>query len=754
MRPDPTPAPPTSPRFARVVLPIPVDQPFTYQIPDSLVGRVTVGCRVEVPFGKRELSGVVVDLMQRSDVPRTRAIRELADAFAAPALLDLSRWIASYYGCSRGEAMQSVLPPSMRRAKVKARPTGTLRVVDDALRGGGETSDEFVAARTALARAKRQFALLTELVSAGGEAAVPVILEEWGYARDVVDGLVARGIARIDPLDKASPLDALEARVDQLNDEQGKALTLVIDALRAREFRPMLIHGVTGSGKTEVYLRAARHALEAGGGCIVLVPEIGLLPQATARYRRAFGDLVAIIHSRLTGPERFDIWERIQRGDHRVVVGPRSAVFSPVRDLRLIVVDEEQDDSYKQDDKPRYHARAVALVRGKMENAAVLLGSATPSAESMRWARDGKYASARLDQRVAGGVLPEIEIVDMREPDARGSVLSPRLAEHIERTIGAGRQAIVFLNKRGHARTVQCSACGWVAMCKNCDVSLTFHRVDGRLKCHLCGYSRAVPANCDACSSRLLRYSGIGTQRVELELKSMFPGVGVLRMDADTTSGKEGHRRILEEFGSGHYPILLGTQMVTKGHHFPGVGLVGVVSAEEGLNFPDFRSAERTFQQLTQVAGRAGRADGSGRVVIQTYTPDHSVFRYLCAHDYDGFMEEELALRRRLGYPPYARIVLASCSSTHAERLSAFMEGWAGQLRDSLAGRGVVVLGPSPPLVPRVKNRFREQILLKGAVTQAHKDTTLEAFRRLTEKRSGASGIDLRWDVDPESFFW
>ncbi len=754
MRPDASLFAETAQRFARVVLPIPVDQPFTYQIPDALVGRVSVGCRVDVPFGKRELSGVVVDVMSQSDVARTRPIHRVADVFAVEPLLELSNWIASYYGCSRGEAMQSVIPPSMRRAKVKPRPTGVLRIVDEALRRGGETSDAYAAARRTLSRAKRQLALLTELASAGGEAPVPVVLEEWDYARDVVDGLVARGIARIDAVETTSPLDALEGLVEKLNSAQERALALVEESLRTREFRPVLIYGVTGSGKTEVYLRAARHAVEAGGGCIVLVPEIGLLPQATARYRRAFGDLVAIIHSRLTGPERFDIWERIERGEHRVVVGPRSAIFSPVRDLRLIVVDEEQDDSYKQDDKPRYHARAVALVRGKMEKAAVMLGSATPSAESMHFARERKYAFARLTERVAGGSLPEIEIVDMREPESRGHVFSPRLTEHIDRTIASGRQAIVFLNKRGHARTVQCSACGWVAACKNCDVSLTFHRVDNRLKCHLCGFGRATVQRCDKCNSRLLRYTGIGTQRVELELKSIFPGVGVLRMDADTTSGKEGHRRILEEFSTGQYPILLGTQMVTKGHHFPGVGLVGVVSAEEGLNFPDFRSAERTFQQLTQVAGRAGRADDSGRVVIQTYTPDHAVFRHLCAHDYDAFMDEELVLRKQLAYPPFARIVLASCSGTDAASLSSFMATWAETLRADFAGRGVAVLGPSPPLVARVKNRFREQILLKGSLSQVHKDAALATFRRLADAHRGGGAIDLRWDVDPESFFW
>ena len=740
-----------TPRYARVVLPIPVDQSFTYEIPESLRGRVQVGCRVEVPFGKRMLNGVVVDLAATADVPRTRPIHELQETFAPPDLLELATWIASYYGCSRGEAMQAVIPPSLKRAKVKPRPTGLLRVSDDALRRRGEAGEEYVAVQKKLSRAKKQLALITELLSAGGEAPITAILSEWGYAREIVDGLVKRGLVSIEAVERTSPLELLEKTVETLTHAQQDALTRIGTDLSAREFRPSLIYGVTGSGKTEVYLRAARAVIEHGGGCIVLVPEIGLLPQATARYRRAFGDLVAIIHSRLTGPERFDIWERIQRGEHRVVVGPRSAVFSPVRDLRLIIVDEEQDESYKQDDKPRYHARSVAMVRGRAEKLAVLLGSATPSAESVKLARDKRYRLLRLRDRVGGGAMPAIEIVDMREEESRGKVFSQRLIERLDETIKVGRQAIVFLNKRGHARYVQCGACGWLAMCINCDVSLTFHRVDERLKCHLCGYERGVPTRCDKCNSRLLNYTGVGTQRVELDLKALFPGVGVLRMDADTTSGKEGHRKILEEFSTGQYPILLGTQMVTKGHHFPGVALVGVVSAEEGLNFPDFRSAERTFQQLTQVAGRSGRS-GAGAVVIQTYSPDHAVFRHLVANDYDGFMAEELEVRRSLNYPPFARMVLAACSGTDAGLLSAIMLEWAEAARALLGGR-VAVLGPTPPLIPRVKNRFREHMLLKGPLRQNDKDAVLEIFRRLTEKRRGARSIDLRWDVDPESFF-
>jgi len=433
-------------------------------------------------------------------------------------------------------------------------------------------------------------------------------------------------------------------------------------------------------------------------------------------------------------------------------VGPRSAVFSPVKDLRLIIVDEEQDESYKQDDKPRYHARSVSLVRGRDENLTVLLGSATPSAESLRHAAEKKYALATLPGRVGGGALPEIELVDMREEHSRGQIFSPRLLERLEKTLGDGHQAILFLNKRGHARYVQCNACGNVVMCKNCDVSLTFHRVGDRLKCHLCGYERASPQSCEACKSRQLHYTGVGTQRVELELKALFPDTGVLRMDADTTSGKEGHRHILEEFSTGQYPILLGTQMVAKGHHFPNVNLVGVVSAEEGLNFPDFRSAERTFQQLTQVAGRSGRAGTLGGVVIQTYSPEHAVFRHLVAHDYDGFMREELETRRELNYPPFARLVLACCSAPDAGALNAFMESWASASRQLLARRNVAVLGPAPPLVPRVKNRYREQILLKGAINQGDKDAVMAAYNDLKARGRGRSAIELRWDVDPETF--
>jgi primosomal protein N' (replication factor Y) len=740
------------PRYAGVALPIPLDKTFTYEIPAGMAQGAFIGRRVAVPFGGRAMSGIIVSLSDTADLPasRIKPIDRLFETFLPLKLLELSDWIASYYGCSRGESMQSVMPPSFRKSRVRARHRGLVCLTDPGLVSDRTAYDKVVGS---FGRATKQLGLLRMLVESGGEATVETVLDDWSVSRPVLDGLINRGFVAVRPLSEVTPLEKMEGVVEELTPAQKSALKKIEGALAGGGFRPTLLYGVTGSGKTEVYLRAARYVLEKGGGCIVLVPEIGLLPQAATRYRRMFGDKVAIIHSRLTGPERFAIWEKVERGEYRIVVGPRSAIFSPVLDLRLIVVDEEQDDSYKQDEKPRYHARNVALIRGRLSGATVVMGSATPSAESLRHASDGKYDLSLMPVRVSDAPMPVIDIVDMRTDSGRRTFFSKALIEALDQNIEAGNQSIIFLNKRGHARFVQCNACGWVAMCRDCDISLTYHRVDNRMKCHFCGYSRPVAKRCDSCKSPRLYFSGPGTQRVELDLQSLFPGTGILRMDADTTSGKDGHRKILEKFSTGLYPILLGTQMVVKGHHFPGVSLVGVLSAEEGLNFPDFRSAERTFQQLTQVAGRSGRGRELGRVLVQTYMPDHYVFRYLVAHDYDGFIKEELEFRRQLRYPPFARIVLASCVSRDRDRLNVFMEEWAAAMRRELPkNRRIDVLGPAPPVVARVKNRYREQILIKGDLNQACKDLVLDLYRKIIERRKFGRVIELRWDVDPESF--
>lgn len=732
-----------SDRFAKVALPVPVTSLFTYEVPEELRAKIAVGSRVEVPFGRRFLSGIVIELAAESDVSRTKPISSLYETFMSPPLIRLTEWIATYYGCSLGEAAQSVLPPLLKRAGQRQVTEGVVTIEEGV---SGTDADKV------LGRARRQRELATKLIEAGGVVDYAVVVGEWGFTTAHVKGLVAKGVATIQAVHRVSPLERMEPEVEHLTPDQRQALGVIDENLETGVFSPVLLQGVTGSGKTELYLRAARTVVESGGGVIVLVPEIGLLPQATVRYRRAFGDNIAILHSRLTGNERFRIWERVERGECRIVLGPRSAVFSPVRNLRLIVVDEEQDDSYKQDDKPRYHARSVALMRGKFENATVLLGSATPSAESLNHARGGLYRYAALPNRIKGTELPEVRLVDMRTAELEGAFFSSFLLERIDKYLGDKRQIILFLNKRGHARYVQCSACGWVAGCKNCDISLTYHRVRNRLKCHFCGYDRAAVQRCGECGSPRLRFGGAGTQRVELELQTLFPDVRILRMDADTTAGKDGHRNILEKFSSGDYRVLIGTQMVTKGHHFPDVDLVGVLFGEESLHYPDFRSSERTFRQLVQVSGRAGRDSTQGEVVVQTYMPEHHVFTHLQRHDYDGFMTEELKVRRDLNYPPFSRVVLASCSSTNQAALSEVVRAWAQRMQSLVSGKPITVLGPVPPVVARVKNRFREHVLIRGLITNKDKIRMLEAFSETVVKARRGRTVDLRWDVDPEAF--
>jgi primosomal protein N' (replication factor Y) len=728
--------------FAKVALPVPVRATFTYEIPAILRSQVFVGCRVEVPFGRRVLSGIVVALTDQSEVPRTKPLRKIYATYLPNELLALTEWISSYYGCSLGEAAQSVLPPLLRPSSRLARPAGVL--------GLKVPLDPNVAA--SLKRSPKQLELARRLTEAGGGAPASAVFDEWGFTSAHVKALIAKGIAEIHPDAVASGLDAMDSEVQQLNPDQENALRVMIESISSAEFRPLLLQGVTGSGKTELYLRAAKHVLSQGGGCIVLVPEIGLLPQATVRYRREFGARLAIVHSRMTGPERFEMWSKIASGDCRIVLGPRSAVFGPVKNLRLIIVDEEHDESYKQEEKPRYHARNVALVRGKQQNLAVVLGSATPSLESFHNASRGRYRHLWLPHRIGGGALPDIHFVDMRKSAADGHMLSPYLVTRLDANIKAGRQSILFLNKRGHARFVQCHACGWAAKCRNCDISLTYHRVGGRLKCHFCGYAERATGRCPQCGKSALHFEGIGTQRIEMDLASLFPGIGILRMDADTTGGKEGHRAVLEKFSRGNHPILVGTQMVTKGHHFPNVNLVGVLFAEESLNYPDFRSSERTFRQLIQVAGRAGRSSERGEVVIQTFMPEHGVFKWLKSYDYAGFMSEELELRRELKYPPFSRLIRAVCVAPSPEVVARVAGGWARALREAVSRSDVEILGPVAPPVARVKNRHFEQILIKGRFSDADKWAFLDVFARVAEREKGGRTVDVKWDVDPESF--
>jgi primosomal protein N' (replication factor Y) len=532
-----------------------------------------------------------------------------------------------------------------------------------------------------------------------------------------------------------------------LTPAQKKAVNCAGAHLKAGTFGAMLLHGVTGSGKTEVYLTVIEQALAAGRGAIFLLPEIALTPQMLARVTARFGDRVAAIHSGLSAGQRCLVHEGAARGEIKVVVGPRSALFAPVQDLAVIVVDEEHETSYKQDEKPRYHARHAALVRGRENKAVVILGSATPDLESMENARAGRYQLLELPDRL-GGSLPRVEVVDMRGSLALEG-FSPALADAMRETLDRGRQVILYYNRRGFARVLQCRDCGEVVECPNCDIGLTYHLRPRRLLCHYCDFTRDLPPACPACQSEEFLPQGGGTEKVELNLQAHFPEARLLRLDRDTTSGRGSHRRILSAFARREADILVGTQMVAKGHHFPGVGLVGVLAADDGLGMPDFRAAERSFQLLTQVAGRSGRTE-EGRVIFQTWRPEDPVITAASLHDYQAFLMAELPVRKALGYPPSRRLLRLAVSGRRQKETEEAATSLAEALRENLSSDRVTVLGPAPGVFPRLHDRFRFQILIKGTLGKETKGWLVRVMASLKERYRG---IEVVHDVDPVSVF-
>jgi primosomal protein N' (replication factor Y) len=548
-------------------------------------------------------------------------------------------------------------------------------------------------------------------------------------------------------------------------EEQASTLKAVAAALSERTFSSILLHGVTGSGKTEIYLRAAAQVLEEGGGAILLVPEIGLTPQFLGRFRARFGDqAVGVLHSGLSDRQRFDEWMRIRRGEARLVVGPRSAVFAPVADLRLVVVDEEHDGSYKQEEGLRYNARDVAIVRARQTGSLCILGSATPSLESVRNVVEGRYRLESLSRRVGGRPLPAVELIDLREhpvadPDALAASISPPLQEAIVQNHEAGGQAILLLNRRGFATTVLCTSCGVHFRCDACDVSMTYHARRNAVLCHWCGANRPLPPACPSCQDpQGINLVGCGTERIEEEMRAMWPDIRVDRMDADTTRSRSGHRRILDRFRRGDVDVLVGTQMVAKGHDFPRVTLVGVLHADAALHLPDFRASERTFQLVAQVAGRAGRGERPGRVLVQTWHPDHHAIRLAMDHDFESFSSRELRFRKGLWYPPYARLTMFRVSAINEREGLAL----ARRIRDRVdqVGAAVVtergqlrVLGPSPSPMYRVKGRFRWQVLVKAIdhAVMSRLLRSLDIAGLSAQLKGRRSGCRVVLDRDPVS---
>ena len=723
---------------------------FTYRVPEGMP--LSVGQRVEVPFGPRKKEGVVVALTERCDLPPERLkdiIAPLEDYPAIlPCLLTLARRMAENAHCPLAETLRLMLPAEMRggRVQVKQQPVARLAIPP-------EQVEEAIAAQ---GRSQKRRALLN-LLRDGAPHPVGEMKLVVREPLEPLRQLAAAGLVELWQQEVLRrPGGGMSAPVPdpELTPSQREALEIILPELEQGTGR-FLLHGVTGSGKTEVFIRLVRRALGMGKSAMILVPEIALTPQMVDWFRARFGPVAAVLHSRLSAGERFDEWRRIRRGDARVIIGARSAVFAPTERLGLIVVDEEHETTYLSDRHPRYDAREVARWRCEEEGATLLLASATPSILSFARARRGDYTLVEMPTRVLNRPMPEVEIVDMRRELEQGnrSVLSGRLVSALRDCLRHGQQAMLLMNRRGYNAFISCRSCGHVMKCPNCDVSLTYHVQggDGQLHCHYCGHAEPPPQVCPECGSRYIRYFGAGTQKVEEELRRLFPGVGVARMDIDTTSGKDGHQRLLDEFRSGRARVLVGTQMIAKGLDFPRVTLVGVVAADMTLNLPDYRSRERTFQLLTQVAGRAGRGEIPGQVIIQTYKPEDPTILASSRQDYRAFFEEEFARRRTGLYPPFtilARLLVESSAEAAAREHAQALHRRCEALLDSHPAwkKRTLLMRLDQPSVTILRGKSRWQILFKLLV---HKETELFAAELTAMAREEAPGTDTYFEYNP-----
>jgi len=746
--------------IARVTLEIAVRKEFDYSIPPELKERIEVGTRVKVPFGPRLVIGVVTALVDSSPHTNLRAISSAVgvSGMLTPRVLDLARWMAEYYCCAVEVALKSVLPDSVRKEDAKWRE----RLYVQALPVVGEMPK-------LTGRQKEIWNVIEEW----RELPLQELLKLAETTDETVRRLEDKGLIRIAPrVDERDPYakeQILPTEAMKLNPEQERAMTAIRLAMEQAvivgdgktelaPIAPLLLHGVTGSGKTEVYLQAIGIALARGQGAIVLVPEISLTPQTVERFKARFSTgpnatMVAVLHSHLSAGEKHDEWHKIRQGRARIVIGARSAVFAPVDQLGLIVVDEEHEHSYKQEEAPRYHARDVAVVRGARERAVVLLGSATPSVESYYNARKGKYSLLEMHSRATEQKLPVVRVVDLRLESRKGEkgtpgVFSEPLKEGIRQRIEKGEQTILFLNRRGYSSSLQCPKCGYVAGCPNCSVSLTFHRAKHLLMCHICGHSEAAPVRCPKpeCGDGAIRYAGLGTERVEETLVRLFPKARIARMDRDTLQKKDDYRRILTEFRTGRIDILVGTQMIAKGLHFPNVTLVGVLYADLSLHVPDFRAGERTFQLLTQVSGRAGRGDVEGEVFVQSFTPFHPAIQFARRHDYLGFYEAEVEFREQLKYPPFARIALLTLKGRNEDKVRMSAEHLRKELDVAVGGwPGLVIAGPAPAPLVKAESLYRYQIMIRCRAMLRMSGV----LARLEASTSLPDDVHLVIDVDP-----
>ena len=743
------------PHIVEVAIPLPLEGSFHYLVPERLSPLAVAGKRVLVPFGRRKVTGYLLGDAEAPGAGELKEVLEVLDEeplFTA-AELEFYRWIAGYYLHPLGEVIKMALPAGINlvsRYRCEEAEDGT-PVLKEYLAGGRSVRTErlYTAVPDCTVRPRGKGLEILEYLLELGECSGPELRERFGSCTAQLGRLVELGAARLSQREVyRDPFRAQQYGHDgalPLNQAQAEALARLSAALHSGEFSPFLLHGVTGSGKTEVYLQAIAIALAAGKSALVLVPEIALTPQLVGRFKRRFDCGIAVLHSGLSDGERFDEWRRIRRGEALIVIGARSALFAPLEGVGVIVVDEEHEGSYKQSEGVRYNARDLALVRGKLARAVVLLGSATPLVTSYHAAQVGRLGYLQLPDRVRELPMPETRMLDARS--RKGETFLPELIEAIGENLDAGGQTLLFLNRRGFATYLVCETCGHVLRCPNCAVTLTYHRIKGKHVCHYCDFSMLPPGSCPDCQSGAITLLGRGTERVEDQVQKLFPDARVSRMDRDSTRGKGGHARVLKELEEGRVDILIGTQMIAKGHDFPGVTLVGVLSADASLNLPDFRSAERTFQLVTQVMGRAGRGDKPGRVLVQTLAPEHYALTHAVAHDYQGFYREEIAFREEVGYPPFAHLAALTFSAVAAGQGEGAAEEAAARLRKIKRDcrLRVEVLGPVTAPLGKVRGRFRWQILLKG-VERADLHRLLFHFRG---GFSHPSTVRLTIDVDP-----
>ncbi|MRX73349.1 primosomal protein N' [Bacillus lacus] len=799
--------------FASVIVDVPAkqtDKPFDYEIPAAWKNLIKPGMRVVVPFGPRKVQGFVIDIKEEADYPKTRKIVEVLDLTPSltPELLEVGHWLTETTLCFKITAFGAMLPAAMKAkyekeillVKEEFRDSlsqdvqpyfinsnsfawseaekagilpnlqkeiekGLLEVYYKVSQKGNRKTTRYIkaalnqkqlleAAEEMPAQARKQKELLEFFSETEDAAFTSQELQAAAAASDsTIRSLVKKGFLQEEWVESYRDPYA-DRRFEQteplsLTEEQEGAIKPILQKVEDGQHHVFLMYGVTGSGKTEVYLQSIEAVLQKGKEAIVLVPEIALTPQMVERFKGRFGSLVAVLHSGLSTGEKYDEWRKIQRKEVKLVVGARSAIFAPFENLGMIIIDEEHETSYKQEENPRYHARDAAIFRARKHNCPVVLGSATPTLESFARAKKGNYELLSLQGRVNSRPMPEVSIVDMREELRKGNrtMFSTELLEQLRNRVEKGQQSVLFLNKRGYSSFVMCRDCGYAIQCPHCDISLTYHRSGQQLKCHYCGHEEPMPSVCPECSSEHIRFFGTGTQKVEEELAKVLPEARVIRMDVDTTGRKGAHEKLLSAFGTGEADILLGTQMIAKGLDFPKVTLVGVLAADTMLHLPDFRASEKTFQLLTQVSGRAGRHLLSGEVIIQTYTPEHYSIQLTKQHNYLAFYEQEMQLRKQYAYPPFYYLALVTVSHpdllgavSASEKIVSFLQA---QLQVSTQ-----ILGPAASPIPRINNRYRYQCMIKYK-RENNLAAALKAVNERFQQEMQQNGLGISIDLNP-----